>query len=174
MNPQKLRVTEFITLSIKTQAKFHTIMKKWYKIFNEGPVSVHSPEEMTALGEQIGALLEGGEILALVGNLGAGKTHLTQGIMKGLGSSHGAVSPTFSLVHEHRDGRHPASHFDFYRLKHEEELSQIDWEDYLSRGDILIVEWADMFPDALPHTTEWLLIEHKGPEDRLVTLHQAN
>ncbi|MFR4416647.1 MAG: tRNA (adenosine(37)-N6)-threonylcarbamoyltransferase complex ATPase subunit type 1 TsaE [Akkermansia sp.] len=63
-----------------------------------------------------------GEVLGVVGELGAGKTHLTQGIMEGLGSSDAAASPTFSLVHEHADGRLRACHFDFYRLKDESEL----------------------------------------------------
>ena len=103
-------------------------MSEWHKIFRNGPVLTHSPEEMRELGRQIGKILMPGEILGVVGELGAGKTHLTQGIMEGLGSSEAAASPTFSLVHEHADGRLPACHFDFYRLKDESELTGIGWE----------------------------------------------
>ena len=105
-------------------------MSEWHKIFRNGPVLTHSPEEMRELGRQIGKILMPGEILGVVGELGAGKTHLTQGIMEGLGSSEAAASPTFSLVHEHADGRLPACHFDFYRLKDESELTGIGWEEY--------------------------------------------
>lgn len=103
-------------------------MSEWHKIFRNGPVLTHSPEEMRELGRQIGKILMPGEILGVVGELGAGKTHLTQGIMEGLGSSEAAASPTFSLVHEHADGRLPACHFDFYRLKDESELTGIGWK----------------------------------------------
>ena len=97
-------------------------MSEWHKIFKNGAVLTHSPEEMQALGREIGKILMPGEVLGVVGELGAGKTHLTQGIMEGLGSTDAAASPTFSLVHEHRDGRLRACHFDFYRLRDESEL----------------------------------------------------
>ncbi|MCD8064390.1 MAG: tRNA (adenosine(37)-N6)-threonylcarbamoyltransferase complex ATPase subunit type 1 TsaE [Akkermansia sp.] len=111
-----------------------------------------------------------GEVLGVVGELGAGKTHLTQGIMEGLGSSDAAASPTFSLVHEHADGRLRACHFDFYRLKDESELLGIGWDEYLDGDAVLIVEWANLFPDALPEGTSWLLLEHEGECLRRVSL----
>ncbi|MDR3814535.1 MAG: tRNA (adenosine(37)-N6)-threonylcarbamoyltransferase complex ATPase subunit type 1 TsaE, partial [Akkermansia sp.] len=100
-------------------------------------------------------------------------THLTQGIMEGLGSSEAAASPTFSLVHEHADGRLPACHFDFYRLKDESELTGIGWEEYLDGETVLIVEWANLFPEALPEETSWLLLEHEGSCLRRVSLAPA-
>ena len=145
-------------------------MQKWHKIFKNNPVLVHSPEEMRELGSQIGKILHGGEIIGLVGNLGAGKTHLTQGILEGLDTSAGATSPTFSLVHEYEDGRIPACHFDFYRLKDMGELFGIDWDGYIDRGDVLIVEWANLFPEAMPDDTIWILLEHQGEGERSVTL----
>ena len=165
-----MRVTELTIQSDNKQAKFHSIMQKWHKIFKNGPILTHSPEEMKQLGREIGKILHGGEVLGLVGNLGAGKTHLTQGIMEGLEVGDSAASPTFSLVHEHTDGRLPVCHFDFYRLKDESELYGIGWDDYLDRGDILVVEWANLCPNAMPHDTKWVLIEHQGPTMRLVTL----
>ncbi len=118
----------------------------------------------------IGKNLSESEVIGIVGELGAGKTHLTQGIMEGLGSSDAAASPTFSIVHEHRDGRLRACHFDFYRLKAESELIGIGWEDYLESDAVLVVEWANLFPEALPDDTSWLLIEHVGESERRVTL----
>ena len=148
-------------------------MNEWYKIFKNGPVLTHSPEEMRELGRQIGKILMPGEVLGVVGELGAGKTHLTQGIMEGLGSSDAAASPTFSLVHEHADGRLPACHFDFYRLKDESELTGIGWEEHLDGETVLIVEWANLFPEALPEETSWLLLEHEGSCLRRVSLAPA-
>ena len=139
-------------------------MSEWYKIFKNGPVLTHSPEEMRELGRQIGKILMPGEVLGVVGELGAGKTHLTQGIMEA------AASPTFSLVHEHADGRLRACHFDFYRLKDESELLGIGWDEYLDGDAVLIVEWANLFPDALPEGTSWLLLEHEGECLRRVSL----
>lgn len=145
-------------------------MNIWHKFFINGPVLTHSPEEMRELGRLIGKNLSESEVIGIVGELGAGKTHLTQGIMEGLGSSDAAASPTFSIVHEHRDGRLRACHFDFYRLKAESELLGIGWEDYLESEAVLVIEWANLFPDALPDDASWLLIEHVGETDRRVTL----
>lgn len=125
-------------------------MSEWHKFFKNGAVLMRSPEEMRALGREIGKILMPGEVLGVVGELGAGKTHLTQGIMEGLGSTDAAASPTFSLVHEHRGGRLGACHFDFYRLRDESELFGIGWDEYLDGDAVLVVEWANLFPDALP------------------------
>jgi tRNA threonylcarbamoyladenosine biosynthesis protein TsaE len=146
-------------------------MKNWYKIFTPKGLTTSSPDEMRSLGEAIGREISAGEIIGIIGDLGAGKTHLTQGIVRGLGSHAQVVSPTFALVHEYNDGRLPVDHFDFYRMTNEAELEGIGWDDYLDRSqDILIVEWADLFPHALPEDSSWIRIEHKGPQERLVTL----
>lgn len=145
-------------------------MNRWHKIFSEGPVLTYSPEEMRSLGREIGKNLMPGEVLGIVGNLGTGKTHLTQGIMEGLGSDSAAASPTFSLVHEHSGGRLRACHFDFYRLRAEAELTGIGWDEYLDGETVLVVEWANLFPEAMPDDTSWLLLEHAGETVRRVTL----
>ncbi|MDF1815921.1 MAG: tRNA (adenosine(37)-N6)-threonylcarbamoyltransferase complex ATPase subunit type 1 TsaE [Verrucomicrobiales bacterium] len=105
---------------------------------------------MVELGKEIAASLRGGDVLALVGDLGAGKTHFCKGIAAGLGCPADVTSPTFSLVHEYRDGRLPVFHFDFYRLDFIEELEQIGWEEYLFEDGAILVEWADKYPDAIP------------------------
>ena len=146
-------------------------MKNWQKIFKDGEILVNSAEEMRALGREIAAGLEGGEVVGLVGDLGAGKTHLVQGILQGLGAGDPAASPTFSLVHEHTDGRVPVAHFDFYRMKSPEEAWGMGWDEYLESGSVLLVEWADRFDGSLmPEDTLWLVLTHTGESTRCVRL----
>lgn len=146
-------------------------MKNWQKIFKDGEILVKSAEEMRALGQEMAGGLEGGEVVGLVGDLGAGKTHLVQGILQGLGASDPAASPTFSLVHEHADGRVPVAHFDFYRMKAPEEAWGMGWDEYLESGSVLLVEWADRFDGSLmPEDTLWLVLTHAGESARCVRL----
>ena len=130
-----------------------------------------SEDEMVMLGRRIAECLQGGEVLGLVGDLGAGKTHLVRGILEGLGAGDPAASPTFSLVHEHNDGRVPAAHFDFYRMKSADEALGMGWDEYLVSGSVLLVEWADRFDGALmPEDTQWLVLKHESATERSVTL----
>lgn len=144
-----------------------------HKIFKNGAISVRTEAEMVALGREIAATLAGGEVLGLVGDLGAGKTHLVRGILEGLGAGDPAASPTFSLVHEHNDGRVPAAHFDFYRMKSPDEALGMGWDEYLAGGAVLLVEWADRFDGALmPEDTLWLVLRHVSATQRAVLLAQ--
>ncbi|MBR2126509.1 MAG: tRNA (adenosine(37)-N6)-threonylcarbamoyltransferase complex ATPase subunit type 1 TsaE [Akkermansia sp.] len=146
-------------------------MQIMHKIFKNGPVWVSSATEMVALGRKIAAVLNGGEVLGLVGDLGAGKTHLVRGILEGMGAANPAASPTFSLVHEHADGRLPVAHFDFYRMKSADEALGMGWDEYLVSGSVLLVEWADRFDGALmPEDTQWLVLKHESATERSVTL----
>jgi tRNA threonylcarbamoyladenosine biosynthesis protein TsaE len=106
-------------------------------------------------GRALAETLQAGDVVALVGDLGAGKTHATKGIVAGLGSSMDVSSPTFTLVHEYTGGRLPAYHFDFYRLNSAGELPGIGWDDYLDAHGVVIVEWADKFPEAIPENARW-------------------
>ena len=113
-------------------------------------------DETTALGVELASVLHAGAVIALVGDLGAGKTHLTKGIVAGLGSAAEVTSPTFTLVHEYQGGRLPIAHFDWYRMESAEEALAIGWEEYVDEYDgVLIVEWADKFPALLPDHTRW-------------------
>lgn len=146
-------------------------MKNLQKIFKNSPIEVTSEAGMVALGRSMAAELEAGQVFGLVGDLGAGKTHLVQGILEGLGAGNPAASPTFSLVHEHDDGALPVAHFDFYRMKSPQEAIGIGWDEYLTSGRILLVEWADRFEGALmPADTRWLVLRHSGENTRTVTL----
>ncbi len=130
---------------------------------------VDSPEAMMALGESIASDLQDGSVLALGGGLGAGKTHFTKGLVKGLGSHAEVTSPTFSLAHEYTGGRLPLFHFDFYRMESEDEVLRIGWDDYLDAEGVVVVEWPDKFPDLLPAYTIWLKISLNGENSRVVT-----
>ena len=112
-------------------------------------------EDTLAWGCALADTLRAGDVIALVGNLGAGKTHATKGIVAGLGSRADVSSPTFTLIHEYGRGRLAAFHFDFYRMQHADEVLSIGWDDYLDAGGVIIVEWADKFAEIIPPNARW-------------------
>jgi len=116
----------------------------------------HSHEQTQELGERLGKLALPGDNFLLVGNLGAGKTCLTQGIAWGLNIEEYAVSPSFVLVRE-LYGRLPLYHIDLYRLDHIEEIADLGLDDYLYGNGVCVVEWAEKGLSVLPE--EHLLIE---------------
>lgn len=130
--------------------------------------NARTPDEMLQLGRNAAPGLEPGTVIALVGGLGAGKTHWTKGLVAGLGSAAEVTSPTFGLVHEYPCGGMPVFHFDFYRLETPEELIALGWDEYLDAGGIVIVEWADKFPELLPKETRWLRFEIQDDGGRIV------
>jgi tRNA threonylcarbamoyladenosine biosynthesis protein TsaE len=113
-------------------------------------------------GEVLGAGLKAGDVIALTGGLGAGKTHFTMGLVRGVGGNDDVTSPTFTLVHEYTSGRFPVFHFDFYRLEIEAEVTNIGWDEYLEAGGVCVVEWADRFPALMPAGTQWWALEVSG------------
>ncbi|MGQ9478202.1 MAG: tRNA (adenosine(37)-N6)-threonylcarbamoyltransferase complex ATPase subunit type 1 TsaE, partial [Candidatus Bipolaricaulia bacterium] len=114
-------------------------------------IITNSPEETTALGERLAQELKPGACLALVGELGAGKTTLIKGLARGLGIAEDEVlSPTFVLIREYRTGRLPLFHVDAYRITKAEELQEIGLEEYLLSEGITVIEWADRVPQAIP------------------------
>ena len=130
--------------------------------------SAATPEAMQELGCQSALELREGNVIALVGGLGAGKTHWTKGLVAGLGSSAEVTSPTFGLVHEYAGGRLPVFHFDFYRIETPDELLALGWDEYLDAGGVVVAEWADKFPDLLPADTRWLVFSINGDGGRTV------
>ncbi len=129
----------------------------------------HSPEETEALGQAVAARLCPGDVVAFRGDLGAGKTAFTRGLARGLGIRQPVTSPTYTLVNEYLDGRLPLFHFDMYRLGSSEELFDIGWEDYLSRGGIIAAEWSENVADAMEDAI-LVSIRRTGDFDREITI----
>lgn len=116
---------------------------------------LENAEATVQWGRDLAASLKAGDVIALVGGLGAGKTHVTKGLVEGLGSQEEVTSPTFTLVHEYREGRLPVFHFDFYRVDSAAELLAIGWDEMLDERGVIVAEWADRFPELLPGGTRW-------------------
>jgi tRNA threonylcarbamoyladenosine biosynthesis protein TsaE len=107
----------------------------------------NSPEDTLRLGEQWGREAQPGWLIGLTGDLGAGKTQLVKGIARGLGIAPRIQSPTFTLVHEYREGRLPLYHIDLYRLDTQEQVFAAGLEEYFCQTDgLTVVEWAERYP----------------------------
>ena len=112
-------------------------------------ITTHSADETQALGQKLASRLAPGDVIAYFGDLGAGKTAFTRGLAQGLGITDPVTSPTYTIVNEYLSGRIPLFHFDMYRLSTSDELFDIGWEDYLTRGGVCAVEWSENVEDAL-------------------------
>lgn len=133
-----------------------------------------STAETRALGRALGELLPPGSIVALVGDLGAGKTCLTAGLALGLGIAEPISSPTFNLVLEYDEpnARLPLYHFDTYRLTDRAEFEQLGLAEYFDRGGICVIEWAERIAALLPEHTLFLRFERRvRPEEQ--SLHKT-
>ena len=126
----------------------------------------HSPQETLDLGVRLGKLAEPGDIFLLSGNLGAGKTCLTQGIAWGLGSREYALSPTFVLMRELNKGRLPLYHIDLYRLDNIEEVSDLGLDDYFFGRGLCVIEWAEKGLSVLPASHLLIKIDYLSDTER--------
>ena len=132
----------------------------------EWTCETHSVDATRQLGGRLGQALEASSVIALSGNLGAGKTHLTQGIAEGLGIERRLVnSPTFALVQEYA-GRLSVFHFDTYRLKTVDEFLDLGFDEYLSYRGVCIVEWAERVAEVLPDDTLSIRVTATGESTR--------
>lgn len=123
-------------------------------------IKISSEKEAAEFGKRLGKTLESGDVLALVGELGTGKTTLTKAIAAGLDISETVTSPTFTIVKEYNSGRLPLFHFDVYRLENGGELIKIGGEEYFDAGGICVIEWADKIAEILPDDTKLILLEY--------------
>lgn len=132
----------------------------------ETEIVVHSSDETVALGEVIGKSLKPGSIIALRGDLGAGKTVLVKGIARALGIEEDPVSPTFVIMNAYEEGTMPLYHFDLYRISGADELYGIGFEEFLFGQGISAVEWAERIEEELPDYTidVEIAIPEKGGE----------
>ncbi len=131
-----------------------------------------SVAETLALGRRLGAAARPGDVVALVGGLGTGKTRLAKGMAEGLGAARArdVTSPTFVLCHEFLDGRIPFYHLDAYRLKGSAALAAIGADEMLDGDGLAALEWADRAPEALPDDFLEVRLEVAGPDSRRLTL----
>lgn len=130
----------------------------------------HSAAETFALGRDFAARLRAGSVLALAGDLGAGKTHFVKGLAAGLGLAAEVTSPTFTLIHEYSGGRLPLFHIDCYRLESADELLAIGLDEYLRGGGVTAIEWADKFPELLPADAQWIHFSARENDTREIEM----
>jgi tRNA threonylcarbamoyladenosine biosynthesis protein TsaE len=126
-----------------------------------------NPSETIRIGKRIGSLLTPGDVLALVGELGAGKTQFIKGLAAGTGvkKSTYLTSPSFTLINEYV-GKMPFYHIDLYRLGSEREAEELGLEEYFQGGGITVIEWADKIPSLLPKEILWIEILYTGEYTR--------
>ena len=133
----------------------------------------NSAEETWMLAEQLGRQAVPGQIYALDGDLGAGKTVFCQGFAAGLDVKELVNSPTFTIVQEYTTGKIPLYHFDVYRIEEPEELEEIGYEEYFFGSGICLVEWASQIRELLPQKTIQVYIHkipEKGPDARRIEI----
>ncbi len=138
-------------------------------------IITRSPQQTIALGRRIGEALEGGEVFAITGNLGAGKTHLIKGIATGAGAEDltQVTSPTFVLVNEY-SGRLEVYHIDAYRLDSIAEFEMLGFDDYCREDSVVLIEWADKVEAALTTSDPIRIhLEHTSPTRRTITIDNA-
>jgi tRNA threonylcarbamoyladenosine biosynthesis protein TsaE len=133
----------------------------------------NSPTETDTIGRRLAERIGAGSVLALQGELGSGKTLFTKGFVAGMGSNAAVSSPTFTIVHEYRDGRLPVYHFDFFRVENRQALARLGLEEYFFGDGISVIEWADRFPDFIPEQARWIRFEIKSENQRAITMQGA-
>lgn len=139
------------------------------KTGNRKPVTSASVDETIALGARLAETLMPGDVLALEGDLGTGKTHLVKGVAQGLGLDPRDVrSPTFTIVQVHEGGRLPLYHFDAYRIGSPGEFVDLGFEEYVFGEGVTVVEWPQRVASLLPEYTQWLHLEHVSESKRRI------
>lgn len=130
-------------------------------------IRTHSPEETRGIGIKIGRLCQPGDVIALDGDLGTGKTCLTQGLAQGLEVPKESYvrSPTFTILNVH-DGRIPLYHFDLYRLSDIDELEEIGYREYIYGDGVSALEWASNVAEAIPAECLRISVKRTGETER--------
>jgi len=129
----------------------------------------NSPEETESLGRQFAGNVKLGDVLALTGELGSGKTQFVKGFVSALGSTTPATSPTFTLIHEYCGGRLPVYHFDFLRLEDRQAAERLGLDEYFFGDGVSVIEWADRFRELIPENARWILFETRSETQRAIT-----
>ena len=113
-------------------------------------IETASEQETIEAGERFAQTLAAGDVVALIGDLGSGKTRFAKGISSGLGVKEQVTSPTFTILHEYKGARLSVYHFDFYRMRSVRELDEFGFDEYIDGDVVCLLEWADMIEERLP------------------------
>ena len=127
-------------------------------------IHIANEKDTEKLGEKIGQKVQPGTVIALIGDLGTGKTTLTKSIARGLGVTETVTSPTFNIIREYRSGRLPLYHFDVYRIGDPDEMFELGYEEYFYGDGVCVVEWADIIEELLPEDAVVVTID-RGASD---------
>lgn len=130
-----------------------------YPAIRDAEFATSSPEETFNEGRKFASRLSGGEVIALVGELGTGKTVFTKGLCEGLNVKNPVISPTFTIANEY-DADFKIYHFDAYRLSGSKEAAAIGIEDYMMGDAVCIIEWADKVKEVIPEDATWIHFYH--------------
>ena len=144
---------------------------------NTKQIESFSAEDTHALGKKLGENAKPGDVYTLLGDLGVGKTVLTQGIADGLGIKEAICSPTFTIVQVYDEGRMPFYHFDVYRIGDIEEMDEIGYEDYFYGDGLTMIGWANLIEEILPSKRKEITIEkdlEKGFDYRRITIKEVS
>lgn len=128
-----------------------------------------SPAETRAIAETFASSLRGGEVIALQGDIGVGKTVFTKGLASGLGITSNVTSPTFNIVRQY-NGRLPLYHFDVYRITDPDEMLEIGFEEYLYSGAVVVIEWPELISDLIPQDAITITIEREEEDGRRISI----
>ena len=136
-------------------------------------IETRSAEETLRCAEEIAENARPGQVYALIGDLGAGKTVFAQGFARGLGVDDYVNSPTFTTLQIYEDGRIPFYHFDVYRIEESEEMEEVGFDDYICGDGVCLIEWAGRIEELMPEDTITVTIEkdlNRGPDYRRITI----
>lgn len=131
-------------------------------------------EETQRIAAALAKVVVPGTVIALEGDLGAGKTHFTQGLARGLGVGEAVTSPTFNVMSVYDQGRLPLYHFDLYRLENALELEDIAFYDYVEADGVSCIEWAAKFPEEIPAQALWISITTREDNVRSIEVRTAS
>lgn len=131
-------------------------------------MTLRNEQEVTEYGIRLGEEARPGQVIALTGDLGAGKTTLTKAIAIGLGVSEMITSPTFTIVKEYRSGRLPLFHFDVYRIGDIDEMYELGYEEYFYGDGLCVIEWADLIEELIPEDALRISIAYGSSEEERI------
>ncbi len=128
----------------------------------------NSAGETESFGRQFAGNVAPGDVIALTGELGSGKTQFVKGLAAALGATTPATSPSFTLIHEYPGGRLPIYHFDFFRVEDAQAAERLGLDEYFFGDGVSVIEWADRFPDLIPGNARWISFETKSETQRVI------